>query len=125
MCRDAGEIEITSANELDILIADTSQVAIEVKCHMPPVSCANIDNDRVVDGNARFPLDEALFLAMTCLERFTWTERTLDVTLVELPTALIAIAAAIGVRRCLTINEGVLRVFNIKAMMLATDDFGL
>ena len=59
---------------------------------MPPLSCAHVDNDRVVDGDAGIPLDKLLLLAVPSLEGLSRTEGTLDVTLVEVPRALLALA---------------------------------
>ena len=60
---------------------------------MPPLSCAHVDNDRVVDGDAGIPLDKLLLLAVPSLEGLSRTERTLDVALVEVPRALLAVAS--------------------------------
>ena len=60
---------------------------------MPPLGCAHVDNDRVVDGDAGIPLNKLLLFAVPSLEGLSRTEGTLDVTLVEVPRALIALAS--------------------------------
>ena len=61
---------------------------------MPALSGADVDGYGVVNGDSSIPFNKLLLLTVSSLEGLSRTERTLDVALVEVPRALIALASA-------------------------------